>query len=163
MAFRPIAALLPLLFPLLAACTQPGGPSLNQRYGGVPPPPEGLGRIYVYRDGFPLFPAVAPDVIVNGRKVGEAAFASLFHRDAAPGRYEAFLTSDEENPVYFHLAAGQSRFLKAVIDLRVTGAKIVLELVPEAQGREEAADLNTEDGETGDEAETVVGSEGTAE
>ena len=163
MAFRPIAALLPLLFTLLAACTQPGGPSLNQRYGGVPPPPEGLGRLYVYRDDFPLFPAVAPDVIVNGRKVGEAAFASLFYRDAAPGRYEAFLTSDEENPVYFYLAAGQSRFLKAAIDLRVTGAKIVLELVPEAQGREEAADLNTEDGETGDEAETVVGSEGGAE
>lgn len=177
MALRPLAALFPLLFPLLAACTQTSGPSLNQRYGGVPPPLEGLGRIYVYRDDFPLFPAVAPDVIVNGQKVGEAAFASLFYRDAAPGRYEAFLTSDEENPVYFYLAAGQSRFLKAVIDLRITGTKIGLELVPEAQGREESADLNTENGEAGDgetgdgetgdaetgDGETLVGSQGTAE
>lgn len=138
-----VAPLLALL--LVGGCTQTSGPSLNEQYGGVPLPPEGLGRIYVYRGDFPMFSALAPDVIINGQKVGEAAFASLFHRDAKPGRYEAFLTSDEENPVYFYLAAGQSQFLKAFIDLRVTGTKIALELVPEAQGRGEVADLNTED------------------
>ena len=152
---KPRRIALPLLFVLLfvSACTQTSGPSLQEQYGGVPLPPEGLGRIYVYRDDFPLFPALAPDVIINGQKVGEAAFNSLFYRDARPGRYEAFLTSDEENPVYFYLAAGQSQFLKAVIDLRVTGTKIALELVPEAQGRGEVADLNTEDPAEPDDAD----------
>ena len=119
----------------VAACAGRGVPPGTLALEQVPEPAAGSGRIYFYRTDVPLLVAVEPDIIVNGRKVGAAAFERVFYRDAKPGRYEVFLTSDEDSPVYFDLAAGETRYVKAVIDLSVTGTRLRPELVEEAEAR----------------------------
>ena len=101
------------------------------------PPPPGQGRIYFYRSNLPLMLALAPEVIVNGRRVGEAAYERVFYRDALPGRYEVFLASDPDAPLYIDLAAGELRFVKTVIDVGLTGTRLSAALVEESQGRRE--------------------------
>ena len=128
------AALLGLCL-ALAACARGVPPQGTLALEQVPAPAAGSGRIYFYRTDVPLLVAVEPDVIVNGRKVGTSVFERVFYRDAKPGRYEVFLTSDEDSPVYFTLAAGETRYVKAVIDLGVTGTRLRPELVEEAEAR----------------------------
>ena len=128
------AALLGLALSL-GACARSDPPGATLALEQVPAPAAGSGRIYFYRTDVPLLVAVEPDIIVNGRKVGAAAFERVFYRDAKPGRYEVFLTSDEDSPVYFTLAAGETRYVKAVIDLGVTGTRLRPELVEEAEAR----------------------------
>ncbi len=74
-----------------------GGSRRNNqsRRGVLPAPNAGQGRIYFYRPRGSLFPAVEPDVIVNDRKVGVSVQGEAFYRDAYPGDYEIFLTSDQ--------------------------------------------------------------------
>lgn len=101
------------------------------------PPPPGRGRIYFYRSDLPVMLALAPAVIVNGRQVGEAAYETVFYRDAKPGRYEVFLATDPESPVYFSLAAGDLRFVKTVVELGLAGTSLSAELVEETKARRE--------------------------
>ena len=134
-AGNPLWAVLLGLALLLAACARSEPPHATLALEQVPPPVVGSGRIYFYRTDVPLLVAVEPGIIVNGRKVGEAAFERVFYRDAKPGRYEVFLTSDEDSPVYFTLAPGETRYVKAVIDVGVTGTRLRPELVEEAEAR----------------------------
>lgn len=103
-------------------------------------PPAGEGRIVFYRNAVPFLVAVEPEIIVNGQKVGTAAFERYVYRDARPGRYEVFLTSDKDNPVYFTLRAGETRYVKAVFTIGITGTKLTASLIEEAEGR---ADLES--------------------
>ena len=134
---RPRLALATLLaFGLvLAACARSGPPAATLALEEVPAPAADSGRIYFYRTDVPLLVAVEPDIIVNGQKVGAAAFERVFYRDAKPGRYEVFLTSDEDSPVYFTLAPGETRYVKAVIDVGFTGTRLRPELVEEGEAR----------------------------
>jgi len=134
-ASRPLWAVLLGLAVALAACARSESPQATLALEQVPAPAAGSGRIYFYRTDVPLLVAVEPDIIVNGRKVGKAAFERVFYRDAKPGRYEVFLTSDEDSPVYFNLAAGETRYVKAVIDVGVTGTRLRPELVEETEAR----------------------------
>lgn len=129
---------------LIAGCAQPGvQPSAQSGAGPVArialptPPPPGKGRIYFYRSDLPVMLALAPEVIVNGRRVGESAYESVFYRDARPGRYEVFLASDPDAPVYFDLAAGDLRFVKTVVDVGLGGTSLSAALVEEAKARRE--------------------------
>ena len=135
------AAVLCLLL-ALAACT--GDRESPVGSGTLVPDSEPLaapaaehGRIYFYRSQVPLMVALAPEVIVNGREVGKADFDRVFYRDALPGRYEVFLASDPDNPLYFTLAPGELRFVKAVMKLGWGGTRLGAELVEEAVGRRE--------------------------
>lgn len=133
--------------PLLAACATATGPSLKQQFGGLPEPPAGMGRLYVYRTAVPWMVALEPEVIVNGQSVGVARYDRFFFRDARPGRYEVFLTSDPDEPVYFTLAPGEARFVKAVVRWTITGTKLTGALIDETEGRREVESLKTvEDG-----------------
>jgi len=136
---------------LLAACAAATGPSLKQQFGGLPEPPAGMGRLYVYRTAVPWMVALEPEVIVNGKSIGVARYDRFFFRDARPGRYEVFLTSDPEEPVYFSLAPGEARFVKAVVRWTITGTKLTGALIDEAEGRREVETLKTvEESETQD-------------
>ena len=135
-----IFALLALLLAPLAACAAPApNPAVLVVADDQPigPPPPGLGRIYFYRTDLPLMVALAPDIVVNGRRVGGAGYDQVFFRDARPGRYEVFLATDPENPVYLTLAAGELRFVKTAVDIGLGGTKLSAELVEEAAARRE--------------------------
>ena len=128
---------------LLGACAGAQGPSLKAQFGGLPKPPPDQGRIYFYRTDFPWMVAVEPDVIVNGRKVGTAQFDRFFYKDAKPGRYEVFLTSDPDKPVYFTVAPGESRFVKTVVRFALTGTKLTPAVIEAERGRNEVENLKT--------------------
>ena len=103
------------------------------------PPPPGQGRIYFYRSDLPLMAALAPEIVVNGRRIGQARYEAVFYRDARPGRYEVFLASEPDEPLYFTLSAGELRFVKAVVQIGLTGTRLAAELVEEVQARREIA------------------------
>lgn len=130
---------------LLTSCAvtdEPPAAVLETAAGPAPiaspsPAPPGQGRIYFYRSDLPVMLALAPEVIVNGRRVGEAAYESVFYRDAQPGRYEVFLASDPDEPIYFSLAAGDLRFVKTVVEIGLAGTSLSAELIEEAKARRE--------------------------
>ncbi len=126
---------------LLGACAGGQGPALERGAAAPVTPLEENGRIYFYRTAFPWMVAVEPDVIVNGRRVGSSRHDRFFHKDAAPGRYEVFLTSDPDQRLYLTVEAGQARFVKTVVRFTATGTKLTAEQVEEAEARREIAAL----------------------
>lgn len=140
---------LPLLIALLllTGCMAPGersaavGETADEPalIAAPSPPPPGRGRIYFYRSNLPVMLALAPEVIVNGRRVGQAAYETVFYRDARPGRYEVFVASDPDEPIYFSLAAGDLRFVKTVVEVGFAGTWLSAELVEEDKARREIA------------------------
>ena len=87
--------------------------------------------------------ALEPDVIVNGRRVGTSRHDRFFYKDARPGRYEVFLTSDPDAPVYLELEAGEARFVKTVVRFALSGTKLTAKVMEQAEGRREVENRKT--------------------
>jgi hypothetical protein len=107
----------------------------------LPEPNADQGRIYFYRPSGLLFPAVEPDVIVNGRKVGVSVQGEAFYRDAYPGDYEIFLTSDRERFLILSVEPGTTKFVRTSVALSLLGSRLTAKLVQETRGRHEVRDL----------------------
>ncbi len=136
---KPMAWAAAFILLILNACAV--GPPLSETHGELPEASEGMGRIYFYRTDIPLLTALEPAVIVNSKLVGHSQHATVFYRDAMPGRYEVFLESDTENVLKFTIASGQVQFIKTFIDLEITGTELAIELVEEELGRQEVHSL----------------------
>ncbi len=111
---RPTAAATALATALLAAlagCTTRPGPTAGELPHALDPPDGGAGRIYVYREADPVLSANVPDVVVNGRRIGELRPGEVLFRDAAPGRYELRLSTDPEHVVVLRVLAGRARYV----------------------------------------------------
>ena len=138
-----LGALLLCAVALLAACAgearAPSRPA--DRAAVLPAPNAGQGRIYFYRPRGSLFPAVEPDVIVNGRKVGVSVQGEAFYRDAYPGDYEIFLTSDRERFLILSIEPGKTKFVRTSVAFSLLGSRLTPKLVQEMRGRHEVRDL----------------------
>jgi len=104
-------ALAMALLAALAGCTTRPGPTAGELPRALEPPDGDVGRIYVYREADPVLSANVPDVIVNGRRIGELRPGEVLFRDAAPGRYELRLSSDPEHVVALRVVAGRARYV----------------------------------------------------
>ncbi len=138
-----LVALLLCAVALLAACAgETRAPSrLADSVAVLPEPNPDQGRIYFYRPRGLLFSAVEPDVIVNDRKVGVSVQGQVFYRDAYPGDYEIFLTSDSERFLILSLEAGQTRFVRTSLAFSLLPPRLTPKLVKQAQGRQEVQNL----------------------
>ncbi len=135
-----LAGLLLCAVVLLAACA--GGPHAPaDRAAVLPAPNAGQGRIYFYRPRGSLFPAVEPDVIVNDRKVGVSVQGEAFYRDAYPGDYEIFLTSDRERFLILSIEPGKTKFVRTSVAFSLVGPRLTPKLVQETRGRHEVGNL----------------------
>ncbi len=138
-----VAFLLACILPALAACAgetrAPSRPA--DSVAVLPEPNPDQGRIYFYRPRGLLFPAVEPDVIVNGRKVGVSVQGEAFYRDAYPGDYEIFLTSDRERFLILSIEPGKTKFVRTSVAFSLLGARLTPKLVQEMRGRHEVRDL----------------------
>ncbi len=136
----PLAALLLCAVVLLAACA---GEAREPADSAVvlPAANAGQGRIYFYRPRGSLFPAVEPDVIVNGRKVGVSVQGEAFYRDAYPGDYEIFLTSDRERFLILSIEPGKTKFVRTSVAFSLMGPRFTPKLVRETRGRHEVGGL----------------------
>ena len=81
-------------------------------------------RLYFYRPNDSLFPAIRPEVIINGRKVGVSIVGEAFYRDALPGRYEIFLTSDDDDRLNVVLRPGEVRYVRTSIAMGWLGPRL---------------------------------------
>ncbi len=135
-----LAALLLCAVVLLAACA--GGPRAPaDRVAVLPDLNPDQGRIYFYRPRGSLFPAVEPDIIVNDRKVGVSVQGEAFYRDAYPGDYEIFLTSDRERFLILSIEPGKTKFVRTSVAFSLLGSRLTPKLVQEMRGRHEVRDL----------------------
>ncbi len=108
------------------------------------PPPDlraDQARLYFYRPNESLFPAIRPEVIINGRKVGLSVVGEAFYRDARPGRYEIFLTSDDDDRLTVTLAPGEVHYVRTSIVLSWLGPHLSPTSVEAEQGELELQGL----------------------
>jgi hypothetical protein len=112
----------------LAACSSPG-PPVTEVPAALGAPPEGKGRIYFFRREGPILSAIEPAVVVNDQRVGVSHPGDVFYRDARPGRYVVFLSTDAENPVEFTISAGERRYVETAIDWSVLDTRLTARLV----------------------------------
>jgi hypothetical protein len=117
---------------VLAACatTQKAEPL----HGPLPALAPGQGRIVFYRPDNAFLGVLTPDVVVNGRSVGEAIVGSVFYRAAWPGDYTVFLAGHEDEAVTFALAPGDTRYVRISPHFSLTDSRLSLTLVDAATG-----------------------------
>jgi hypothetical protein len=139
-----------LLLPACVTTTAPEPGPAPQEVLGLPAPEEGQGRIVFYRPHGSLFPALRPDVVVNGRKVGTSVTGDLFHRPARPGRYEIFLANDSDEPLMLTLAAGEVAYVRTSVAFGLTGPHLSPKVVEEDKARREITNLAQPTPSTGD-------------
>ena len=133
---------------LLLALLCSSGPAGAEAPAIEAPPPE-LARIYFYRQAQPLMVALSPDVIVNGKAVGDLSLGEIFYRDARPGRYRVFLSGDPEHVVEFSLASGEIGFVRCTLRIGLGTTRLSAESVADTEARQEIANLGREgDGPT---------------
>ena len=125
----------------LTACSS--GLELAHQPHAASPPDLGndQARLYFYRPRESLFPAVRPSVIVNGRKAGLSVVGEAFYRDAQPGRYEIFLTSDDDERLTLTLEPGEVHYVRTSIAMGWLGPHLAPTAVEADQGAREIARL----------------------
>lgn len=137
--WRSISAALALLASLVLAV-----PTRAADAPAIQPPPPELARIYFYRQAQPLMVALVPDVIVNGKAVGDLSIGEVFFRDARPGRYRVFLSGDAEHVVELSLGAGDISFVRCTLKIGFGTTRLSAESVPLAEATREIANLGNE-------------------
>jgi hypothetical protein len=132
------AAGLSLILLALASCATVQ--SLTSTPPAFPPIEPGKGRVFIYRSGVIafVFSSDTSDVMLNGEKVGKAHRTGVSYRDVKPGSY-ALTTSTTSKIVFFHLDAGEKKYVRLVN--AVTGSYIFPELVDAAKGESEVSGL----------------------
>jgi hypothetical protein len=84
---------------------------------------------------------LTPDIVVNGRTVGEAIVGSVFYRTAWPGEYTVFLAGREDEAVVFTLAPEATRYVRIGPRFVLTDSRLVLSLVDPATGQAQVQGL----------------------
>jgi|SRR6266849_3438175 hypothetical protein len=124
---------------LLCACAT-SGPKFSEMASSMPAAKTDMGRIYFYRTTA-LGAAVQPDVRLNGEVVGKAVPNGFFYADRAAGNYQVATETEVERKLTFTLDSGQVRYVRLNISMGFFVGHVYGELVDEAKGREEIADM----------------------
>src|SRR5213593_2006168 len=124
---------------LLSACAT-SGPKFAEMASSIGAPKPDVGRIYFYRTAL-LGAAVQPDVRLNGEVVGKAVPNGFFYADRPAGNYQVATETEVERKLTFTLEPGQTRYVRLNIAMGFFVGHVYGELVDEAKGREEIADM----------------------
>ena len=124
---------------MLAACAT-SGPKFSEMNATIAAAKPEMGRIYFYRTAL-LGAAVQPAVRLNGEKVGSAVPNGFFYVDRPAGSYQVATETEVEKKLTFTLEAGQVRYVRLNISMGFFVGHVYGELVDEAKGRAEIADL----------------------
>jgi uncharacterized protein DUF2846 len=140
MRIRPGAVMVIVASALLAGCAT-SGPKFSEMTATVSPVNPDMGRIYFYRTTT-LGAAVQPSVRLNGEAVGKAVPNGFFYIDSPPGNYQVATETEVERKLTFTLEAGQVRYVRLNISMGFFVGHVYGELVDEAKGLKEIADLH---------------------
>jgi hypothetical protein len=125
---------------LLTACAS--GPKMAEVESKIPALKANEGRIYVYRSSSMMGAAIQPNVLLNGKVVGESKPGGFFFVTVAPGPMEISTSTEVEKKLTFTLEPGQTRYVRTSIGFGVMVGRVYPELVDPAQGAKEVADTS---------------------
>ena len=124
----------------LAACASGEPyPSVAQR---LPPPPRGVGRLWVYRAGEPLAVAVRPDVLIDGQVAGRAVPGGFFYRDVGPGIHVVTTSSDPDRPLSVPISPGEEKYVRIGVTFGWERGHLIPALADPQQARTDIRSLN---------------------
>jgi len=97
----------------LAACAS--GPKHAEVASSIPGLKADQGRVYLYRSNSMLGAALQPNVLVNGKVMGESKPGGFFFVDLPAGPVEVSTSTEVEKKLTFQLAAGETRYVRCTI------------------------------------------------
>jgi len=112
-------------------------PSWQGNAQAFPPLEPAKGRVFIYRTST-IGSESAPEVLLNGDKLGKLDRDSVIFRDVSPGSY-AVTTTMTAKVVHFAMRAGEKKYVK--LDRDLFGSHTYPELIDSAQGEAEASRL----------------------
>ena len=106
------------------------------------PPSQGNAGVYIYRNSF-AGKALKKDVWIDGKCIGESAPDVFFYTEVEGGKTHKVDTESEFSPNTLELMfeAGKNYFIRQFIKMGVFVGGAGVEEVPEAQGKEDVAQL----------------------
>lgn len=113
----------------LSACAS--GITFTEMKPSLSPPTQEMGRIFFYRP-ITLGAAFTPDILVNGKNVGESVAWGFFHIDRPSGNYEVVTSTEVERKVSFVLEKGQTRYIRFSVNMGFFAAHVYGDLVDQA-------------------------------
>jgi hypothetical protein len=125
---------------MLAACAS--GPKLAEMKSSIPEVKPTEGRVYFYRAGSMMGAAIQPNILVNGKVVGESKPGGFFFVDLAPGAVEVSTSTEVEKKLTFTLDPAQTRYVRTVIGFGLLVGRVYPELVDTAEGAKALADTS---------------------
>ena len=125
---------------ILAGCaTGPKHAEVKSQFPALKPDE---GRIYFYRDSTPIGAGIQPDIMLNGVKVGDSVPGGFFFVDQGPGAKEVITSTEVERKLTFTLDRGQTRYVRTTVGLGVLVYRVYPELMDNATGDKEIAELS---------------------
>ena len=121
----------------LSACAS--GVKFTDMKPSLVPPTQEVGRIFFYRP-VTVGAALKPDILVNGKVVGESVAWGFFHIDRPPGNYEVITSTEVERKVSFVLEKGQTRYIRFSVSMGFMVGHVYGELVDQATALPELED-----------------------
>jgi len=126
---------------LLSACAA-SGPKLSEVRSSMPQLKPDQGRVYFYRNSSMLGAAMQPNIMLNGRTVGESKPGGFFYVDDAAGAKEISTSTEVERKLTFTLEPGQTRYVRTAVGMGVMVGRIYPELVDSATGEKEVQETS---------------------
>lgn len=100
------------------------------------------GRIFFYRSSSMFGAAIQPNILLDGKVVGESQPGGFFFVDSSVGNHEVSTSTEVEKKVTFTLAKGEVKYVKTSVSFGALVGRIIPELVNAAEGEKELADLS---------------------
>ena len=106
----------------------------------VPPPMEGMGRVWFYRpSAFGM--AVQPAVQLDGRPVGNAVPGGFFQVETVPGDHKVKCTTEWSHETSVNVATNMDSYVRLGMMIGLFVGHVIPEEVPQARAEKEMADL----------------------
>lgn len=100
------------------------------------------GRVYFYRSASMFGAAIQPNILLDGKVVGESKSGGFFFVDSNAGNHEVSTSTEVEKKLTFTLDKGEVKYVKTSVSFGALVGRIIPELVNAAEGEKELADLS---------------------
>lgn len=122
----------------LASCAT--GRNFSEISNTIPKLKPGYGRVYFARPDY-IALAIQPQIHLNNDVVGKSQAGGFFYVDRPAGDYTVSLTTETTNSVAFHLAGGETKYIKTAPGLGFFVAHIVPTIEYPEQGQSDVRNL----------------------
>jgi len=116
-------------------------PNFTEYAKRLPPPMQGEGRIWFYRQSRFVGSGIQPSVLLNGEKIGKARPGGYFYVDRPAGNYVVTCETEQINECRLVLAPQSTKYVRLTMGMGVWIAQIVPQEVSRMTALKDLADL----------------------